>query len=76
MKTRIANSASWSSVRFSPNGQYILISTTGNMCHVVDAFMGNLIWTFSVRRKEAKFQRRLFSYCAPSRVKIRPVPSL
>ncbi|GAV02782.1 hypothetical protein RvY_13306 [Ramazzottius varieornatus] len=47
LKTRMNNSPPWASLKFSPTGTQILIATTGNTCYAVDAFMGNVIWTFS-----------------------------
>lgn len=38
----------WSGLKFSPDGKTILISTNGSVIHLIDAFQGNPLQTFTV----------------------------
>lgn len=38
----------WTGLKFSPDGKFILISTSGSMIKLVDAFHGNVLHTFTV----------------------------
>ena len=39
----------WTGLKFSPDGKTILIATNGEVVHLVDAFDGNKLHTFTVR---------------------------
>lgn len=40
----------WTNLKFSPDGKLILISTSGQVIRIIDAFQGTPLQTFTVRK--------------------------
>lgn len=48
-ETRFSRVCEWTGIKFSNNGEQILISSNGGMIRVLNAFNGSVLHTFSVR---------------------------
>lgn len=58
----------WTGLKFSPDGKSILISTNGSVIRLIDAFQGNPLYTFGVRRRPftnsfMQQQQKMYKLC-------------